>query len=357
MTQSRLEHDDDPPGERQPLLTSPAALLWMLAGVFLLILVVTVELVRVLVFGWIGFLWRVLPQVTVFWPSVIAAGIAVAFLLIGFHVAGRRWSRSQDEQVGSNTRWRFRWTLAIFVGLCVMFGAAISLVGVVHQVIWLATSDEPLRAPDFRHRPGAESRWQLRDIGQAINNHAAQHQSLPPGGSFDEQGRALHSWETHILPWLNYSSEINLERPWTHPENRASFRSVVPEFLNPEFRTSPFVDSEGLGLSHYAGNVYVLGPGTRIRPEELADGLASTPLVGEVNDEFVPWGHPVNWRDPALGINRSPAGFGGPAGNSGAHFLMADGSVRLISEDVDPHLLVGERGEDSRDVQRTSALR
>jgi prepilin-type processing-associated H-X9-DG protein len=46
----------------------------------------------------------------------------------------------------------------------------------------------------------------------------------------------------------------------------------------------------------------------------------------------------VNWRDANLGINRSPEGFGAPW-TGGAHFLMADGSARFVSENIDPKLL------------------
>ena len=40
-------------------------------------------------------------------------------------------------------------------------------------------------------------------------------------------------------------------------------------------------------------------------------------MAGEVAGDFKPWGDPTNWRDPALGINRSPEGFGGPLSGRG----------------------------------------
>ena len=65
---------------------------------------------------------------------------------------------------------------------------------------------------------------------------------------------------------------------------------------------------------------------------------ANTILAGEVNANFKPWGDPVNWRDPGLGINKSPDGFGAPEG-SVTQFLMLDGSVRPVSADIDPKVL------------------
>ena len=58
-----------------------------------------------------------------------------------------------------------------------------------------------------------------------------------------------------------------------------------------------------------------------------------------VNARCRPWGHPANWRDPAKGINRSPYGFGGAPGAGGANFVMADASVRFVSERIDESVL------------------
>jgi prepilin-type processing-associated H-X9-DG protein len=68
-------------------------------------------------------------------------------------------------------------------------------------------------------------------------------------------------------------------------------------------------------------------------------GASNTILVGEVNAGFKPWGHPINWRDPAAGLNGDANTFGGPAKNNGTTFLMADGSVRFIGNGVDPEVL------------------
>ncbi|MEZ6049456.1 MAG: DUF1559 domain-containing protein [Planctomycetaceae bacterium] len=61
-------------------------------------------------------------------------------------------------------------------------------------------------------------------------------------------------------------------------------------------------------------------------------------MVGSIIENLPPWGKPGNWRDSALGINQSPHGFGTPF-SQGCNFVMADGSVRMISRDVDPKIL------------------
>ncbi len=76
-----------------------------------------------------------------------------------------------------------------------------------------------------------------------------------------------------------------------------------------------------------------------MRREDVTDGLSSTILIGEVAANFKPWGDPVNWRDPALGLGASPDRFGGVPGERGAQFVFMDGSVHFLSEDIDPQVL------------------
>jgi len=142
------------------------------------------------------------------------------------------------------------------------------------------------------------------------------------------------------LPFIAYDSKvIDLKRPWNDPVNLKHFQAVVPEFINPDLRTAEFVNSEGLGLSHYAANCHTLGGNQKRSLADFQGKGSFTILVGEINANFQPWGQPVNWRDPARGINKSPYGFGGPINSGGAQFVMADGSVRFISERVSPDVL------------------
>jgi hypothetical protein len=307
----------------------------VVVGLALLVLAkyATVEAPVVLLFGWVMFLVRVLPRAELDRGSVLVGVVAMLLLVVGVQGFGRSWSTARS--------WKWRWSLSGVGLVAVLFAAGTALVGIVHQIGWLATSPEPLVVPTVdRYQTWDGSRWGMKSIGMGMHNYASASQDwLPAGGTFGPDGSMQHSWETQVLPYMFYSTrEIDMNRPWNDPVNRKAFQSVIPEFIVPGMRSTPIKDPDGYGLSHYAANSRVMGANKR-RINDIPDGTSTTLLIGEVNAGFQPWGHPVNFRDPARGINRSPYGFGGPRNTGGAMFVMADGSVRFISEKVTPTVL------------------
>jgi prepilin-type processing-associated H-X9-DG protein len=307
----------------------------LLAGLVYYFLLKAPEAVGSLLFGWLLFLERVVSRMTVDWGTVTVSLTALILFTAGVHAAGRAWRRTAERRPA----WKLRWSAAAVAILFVLFAAGVALVGIVHQVGWLATSPEPFRVQTVRGHRGY-STDNLREIAFALSNYHDLYRGLPPGGSFTPDGFMLHSWETQILVFIGYSQTgIDLKAPWNDPHNTPYFQSVLPVFLNRDLPVNDVRDTEGYGLSHYAANVWVMGPNRGLKLMDIPDGTANTLLAGEVNAHFQPWGHPVNWRDPAKGVNRSPHGFGGAPGKGGANFVMADGSVRFVSEKVSSEVL------------------
>ena len=81
----------------------------------------------------------------------------------------------------------------------------------------------------------------------------------------------------------------------------------------------------------------------------ITDGTSNTIYAGEAAGNFKGWGDPANLRDPALGINAGPDGFGSRS-PGGANFNLLDGSVRFISDNIDPGVLKALSTPDAGDT-------
>ena len=308
----------------------------LVASFVLIAAATTLEGAFVVVFGWAPFLARVILQVEPDGPSVVVGLLALVVFGCGVHWLGWSWRGSARPP---SERWRVRWTAAVVLGVILLFTAGIAIVGISHQVAWLATSEQPIVGQ------GIVRDGNPKMIAIGLSTHHDAEGRFPPGGTFSTNGEMLHSWETAILPHMGYSlSGIDMNRPWNGSENERYFKCVLPDFINPAFRTPPLEDGSGFGLSHYAANSKVLPIEIRTsdKPTKrpgIARGTSNTILAGEVNAGFRPWGHPVNARDPAVGLTGGTNAFGGPVKNNGTTFVMADGSVRFIRNSVDPAVL------------------
>ncbi len=249
----------------------------------------------------------------------------------GFHLVATsdlRLAALGDER--AHGVWRWRSTLLLVALLVTLFVAGVAMVGVTHQVAWLASDDQPLMTPALRPFKD-ESRMNLQRVGFAISNFHNDYHGLPtPAMKTPEE--VEQSWVIRVLPFEGYYvDQFHFAKPWDHPDNQAVARKLVPILLNPGLRPPVLRDARGYGVSHYAGNVHVFEYPGRLTWDDISDGTANTLLVGEVAAGFQPWAKPRANRDPALGIDGSPRGFGGPQTEGGALFLVADGSVRFLS--------------------------
>ena len=306
-------------------------------------LVWPIEFAVSLLFGWLLFPSVTRPEMTVEPTAVVVGGASLVLLVAIAHGLSRWLYGHACRDKMPQPVWRWRWTLAIVEIVVLLFGTSICLIVVVHQVAWLANAKEPVLtySIEFEGFQSDDSASNLRQTGWGADKYEQVQHHFPPGGTFDEYGNPLHSWETLLLPYLAGSprrAKPDMSLPWNDPQNAEHFNVEVHEFLNPGVK-GPRQDADGLALSHYAANARVMGADHPLRKEDVTDGLSHTIMAGEVKEKFRPWGDPLNWRDPALGVQKSPDGFGGPWASGDTQFLMMDGSVRDINKDIDPAVL------------------
>jgi prepilin-type processing-associated H-X9-DG protein len=308
---------------------------------------VPVDFAVAVVLGWIWYLARTYPAVHVAPEGVATAAVCLVLFIVGSHLFLGWLYTAVRNRAGTTAprgeRWKWRWTCGLTALIVLMFVAGMSVVGMTHQLGWLLRSKEPLVVNSGSLPGGALARAistnNLKQIGLALHLYHQAYDSLPPGGTFDRRGRPLVSWQTTILPYLEVGDlydRIDLSIPWNDLRNAHAYETEVPQYLRPGIPATR--DAAGYALSHFAANVYMLGGDHPRKFEEVSDGTANTLMAGEVTEGFKAWGDPTNWRDPTLGLNTNPRGFASPSPD-GVNFLMVDGSVRFIENNVDPKVL------------------
>ena len=273
----------------------------------------------------------ILPWFWVKFPSTVTG---VAALVFGYQALGER-QRARERKPP------FMALAGMLLGLAGMFAGPAMLNDL---------------GRDMRERANAEAvQANLVDIGAALNRYHAEHGRYPAGGEWDDDGTGfetgLHGWMTALLPYLDQSElvgAIDRTKPWNDPVNFPAMSRPVPVFLVPDVEHVP--NGQGYATTHYSGvggeiltdqgrvSLGVFGRDSHVTRFDITDGLSQTMIAGEINRAFPAWGNPGNWRQTGRGLNQEVAGFGNADG-TGAHFLMADGSVRFFPNRTSPEVL------------------
>jgi hypothetical protein len=147
----------------------------------ILLFVVTVvypvpfQFLALLLFGWITYLHRVLPEMT-FNPEIaMDAAIALALAIYGFHCVLRSWSKPSKEKPA---RWHFGWTLKITVMVLLLFATSIASIGMVHQIAWLCR--EPKLVEMVGMSKQAVEICRMKQVGSALRQFASDNQGQFP---------------------------------------------------------------------------------------------------------------------------------------------------------------------------------
>lgn len=164
-----------------------------------------------LLFGWIRYAKRVLPQIGVDW-ELLGCGLAALVLAVLVSHRFLRWFARQ-EGTSLPPPWPFRGTLALTALLLSLFGASIAMTGIVHQGIWAMRSEEDLVRSTFGQSYQLGNSRQAQSLFRDIDNFATEHGGrYPPAITLDTTDRhpdefqRMRFWKEDIKlpgePWL-----------------------------------------------------------------------------------------------------------------------------------------------------------
>lgn len=313
-----------------PVQRSPRGRRWgcgLVLGLLLLFLApslgVVFELPWHLLTGWLEFAQRSADRCRIVWPDLVLAVVSVGVLVLGVHLLSRWLVAARAD-----ASWPFLRSVRLVAGTLLLFAAGIALLGLAHQGYWLSQSDSRLLDDNFREFSSVR-RHAMRDVGKALlSSQKRVPNNLP-------EGTDSHSWVLPLLPYLDTGllvEKFDTSVPWNDPRNAEALRTSIPALLSPAM--SGTHDEHGFAVSHFAANKHEV----RTRGTWSGQGDEHSILIGEAFFRHRAWGDPRNVRDPLDGINRKPDGFGCVGSNS-AMFLMGDGSVRMMYQQIDPEVL------------------
>ena len=181
--------------------------------------------IRILSFGWLDFLQRTLPDVTVNW-SAIGMVVLCSLVIVVCTQWFFRWLHKAIVQENSQP-WRWRWTLALFASLWLTFGIVIGASGAVRHIKWLVESDEPIYRQGINPSDFRFAAMELNGLLQGVEWEPARLQTYLMSRS--RRGGPLGAWDKYHYIILTAGSKhvasvVILPRD---PEMQRSFGFVV----------------------------------------------------------------------------------------------------------------------------------
>ncbi|MEO2015352.1 MAG: DUF1559 domain-containing protein [Fuerstiella sp.] len=203
----------------------------------------------------------------------------------------------------------------------------------------------------------ASSKNNMKQLGLAMHNYHDVYGHLPIGTQPDTNLKPDQrlSLFYSILPFLDQAPLYNRMRPsdkaaWDDEQLRGLTSVVIQTLHNPNLPTelphaTHYVGMAGIGedapelpARHERAGIFGYDRKTRFR--DVLDGTSNTIMMTETNDADIPWaagGRTLKSLTQEPYINGLD-GIGSPTPD-GCNVLMADGSVRFISEDIDPETM------------------
>jgi type II secretory pathway pseudopilin PulG len=177
----------------------------------------------------------------------------------------------------------------------------------------------------------------MKQLMLALHVYYDAKKSFPAHAICDADGKPLLSWRVAILPYLEQQelySQFHLDEPWDSPNNKPLVAKMPEVFDEPSYNIPPgktpylAVVGEQCGFD---------GTDKGLKFEQFTDGTSKTVMLVSANpDRAVEWTKP----DDLLFDAKNPmAGLG--AGPHPGIWLaaVADGSIRIITDDIDPQVV------------------
>ena len=173
----------------------------------------------------------------------------------------------------------------------------------------------------------------LKQIGLSMFNYESAHARFPERAVLDKSGKPGLSWRVKILPFLDQKDlydQFHLDEPWDSDHNKTLISRMPLTYSSP--------NDEELNQQGKTRYLILRGEGTMFAGEkgpaiaDVKDGTSQTIMAVEADTD-----HAVVWTSPddlELDFDDLLAGLRG-ARNGGFHALLADGSVRFVSENID----------------------
>jgi prepilin-type processing-associated H-X9-DG protein len=185
----------------------------------------------------------------------------------------------------------------------------------------------------------SQSSNNLRQIGLALHNYHDTYKQLPPPYVADKDGKPLYSWRVLILPFMEQGriyEQWDKDKAWDSPENMALSNAIISTYR------SPADEGPSTGANYFV----VVGPDTMFPQDQaidfsqVIDGTSNTIAVFETKGIPGSWAAPIDPKLDELSLQ-----FGNAPGQfqtvypGGTNILMGDGSVRFISQSINPETL------------------
>lgn len=199
-----------------------------------------------------------------------------------------------------------------------------------------------------------QSKNNLKQIGLAMHNYHDVHRHFPQGTveNADLKPEERLSWIVSILPYMDYFDEYNKvdqKTGWDSEQNGFLADEEILTLRNPSQSqpgTTNYVGISGIGPDSASlpiddPKAGIFGYDRKTRMRDITDGTSNTMAVADSslpNQSFQKGGAATVRGFSQKPYINGPDGIGGPH-TGGIQVLFADGSVRFISENIDPTVL------------------